>query len=342
MFSNSNSSQFLPPAPQSFLLDPNASVNLAAKTITRADGSDVAISKALIGTEINPAFVNQAMEVVDYSASLGGVDGDERKLIAEFWEDPSGTPYPPGTWMFFGQKIAESITPDLDSDVQLFFGVGNAVMDAGIATWQAKYEYDYTRPVRAIRELGELGLIGEENASGQFEIVAYTDVAGGTQKILATEFDTYQTPDGNVSPPFPEFTSGHSAFSAAAATLFGLVTGSDNFVLGDGTMGLSVEFEMGDSRFEPGVTPSSNLTLTWNTFSAAADEAGLSRLYGGIHFSEGDLNGRELGGAVGAAVFQRMQFFLNGGTTAVPEPGVLNWLLLAAATMAAKRRKCTS
>lgn len=338
-FGTASSTQFLPPAPQPFLLDSNATANLAAKTITRANGTVIPISKALIGVDINPAFISQAEEVVAFSASLGRANGDEQKLIAEFWEDPSGTPYPPGTWMFFGQKIAESTTPDLDADIPLFFGTGNAVMDAGIATWQAKYDYEYTRPVRAIRELGELGLIGDENAEGEYEIDAYTGPANGTQTILANEFDTYQTPDGDVSPPFPEFTSGHSAFSAAAATLFGLLTGSDDFVLGDGTTGLSVTFDPGDSRFEPGLTPSTAVTLTWDTFLDAADEAGLSRLYGGIHFEEGDLFGRDLGVAVGESVFERTQFFLNGGTAAIPEPGVAILLLLSVSALSVKRSK---
>jgi hypothetical protein len=55
------------------------------------------------------------------------------------------------------------------------------------------------------------------------------------------------------------------------------------------------------------------VTLSWDTFSAAADEAGLSRLYGGIHFVEGDINGRTLGVEVGASVWDQAQFFINGG-----------------------------
>jgi len=330
-FALSAGNQYTPPAPQPFLLDPNASVDLTAKTITRSNGDVVPISKGLIATDINPGFIEQAEQVVSFSGGLT----DKQKLVAEFWEDPNGTPYPPGSWMFFGQKVGESSSPDLDADVPLFFGLGNAVMDAGIATWNAKYEYDYTRPVRAIRELGELGLIGTENSEGEFEIQAWAGVGQGTQTILAKDFVTYQTPGQNPSPPFPEFTSGHSAFSAAAAEVLRLVTGSDDFVLGDGSVGLSVTFGPGESRFEPTVTPSLETTLEWLTFSAAADEAGISRLYGGIHFQEGDLYGRDLGALVGKTVFDRVQFYLEGAV--VPEPSSAILLVLAATTWAGIR-----
>jgi len=335
-FSLSSGSQFRPSAPEPFLLDPNATADLAAGTITRSDNTVVSISKDLIGVDINPAFIAQTEEVVEFSASLsppeadslpgGQTEGETRKLIAEFWEDPSGTPFPPGTWMFFGQKVTETDNPDLDTDIPLFFNLGNAVLDAGIATWEAKYFYDYVRPVRAVRELGRLCLIGTENANGDCEIRAWAGPEQGTQTILATDFLTYQTPGGDPSPPFPEYTSGHSAFSAAAAEVLRQFTGSDDFILGDGTPGLDVTFQPGDSRFEPGFGPTSEITLSWSTFSEAADEAGISRLYGGIHFNDGDINGRTLGRQVGNEVFARTQFYLNGAQS-VPEPGTIGALL---------------
>jgi len=72
-----------------------------------------------------------------------------------------------------------------------------------------------------------------------------------------------------------------------------------------------------ESRFEPGVTPVSEVTLSWDTFTEAADEAGLSRLYGGIHFTDGDINGRTLGNSVGQATFDFAQGFINGTSPVV-------------------------
>jgi hypothetical protein len=317
-FALASGSQFRPPAPAPFLLDPLATADLQAGTITRSNGTVVAISRDLIGIDINPDFITQSEAIVAFSANLA----DEQKMIAEYWEDPGGTAFPPGHWLEIGQFVSERDGHTLDDDVQMFFALGNAVMDAGIATWEAKYFYDYARSVRTVRELGRLCLIGTEDVPGSGE--CYIDAWGGpeqgTQPILATEFITYQTPGGNPSPPFPEYTSGHSGFSAAAAEILKLFSGSD--VYGD-----SITFPAGSSRFEPGFTPGSPVTLSWATFTEAANEAGISRCYGGIHFVCGDLEGRKLGRQVGAEVWNRSQFFINGGKT-VPEPSSLAALLL--------------
>lgn len=317
-FSLTDNAQYRPPEIIRFLSDRNASADLQAGTITRANGTVVPISAALVGVDINPAFIQQAVDVVAFSANLT----DEQKLIAEFWEDGPGTPFPPGTWMEFGQDISQRDNNTLDEDVQLFFALGNAVMDAGIATWEAKLSYNSARPVRVIRELGRLGLIGtDSNGDGVFEINAWGGPGLGTITIPATQFLTYQNPFGSPSPPFAEYTSGHSAFSAAGAEILRLFTGSDVF-------GGSVTFAPGTSAFEPGITPGSPVTLFWDTFSEAADEAGISRRYGGIHFLDGDIQGRILGRRVGGSVWNRSQFFINGGVTTPEADNVLALLTL--------------
>lgn len=304
-FALDSGEQFRPEAPQPFLLV-DGEVDLENKTITIADTNEVLpISKDLIGEIINPEFITQAEKLVDVSGNLS----DEQKLIAEFWEDPGGTSFPPGTWMTFGEFVSARDDNTVDEDAQMFFALGNAVFDAGIATWEAKKFYDYTRPVRAIRTLGELGLIGEYNPElGGYAIEAWNGSEQGTQTILASDFITYQTPGSHASPPFSEYTSGHSAFSAAGAEILESFTQSDDF-------GASVSFEPGESRFESGITPEEVVILEWPTFSEAADEAGVSRIYGGIHFDEGDLNGRHLGREVGETVWSEAQFYIQGGET---------------------------
>ncbi|MEL6197335.1 MAG: vanadium-dependent haloperoxidase, partial [Pseudomonadota bacterium] len=284
-----------------------------------AAGDTIPVSKALIGSVINEGFITQAEEVIEFSANLT----DEQKIIAEFWEDGGGTAFPPGTWMAFAQFVSARDGNSLDEDAQLFFAMGNAVMDAGIATWEAKVFYDYARPVRAIRDLGELGLIGElgvDEVTGEtgFVIEAFggidpaTGLGRDTKTILAENFDTFQDPNGNPSPPFAEYTSGHSAFSAAGAEVLKLFTGSDDF-------GGAVTFAPGSTLFEVGV-PEVETTLAWDSFSEAADEAGLSRLYGGIHFNEGDINGRTLGRDVGADAYDVAQRFIDGTATEEDRP----------------------
>ena len=328
-FSLTDNAQYRPPEIIRFLSDRNASADLQAGTITRANGTVVPISAALVGVDINPAFIQQAVDVVAFSANLT----DEQKLIAEFWEDGPGTPFPPGTWMEFGQDISQRDNNTLDEDVQLFFALGNAVMDAGIATWEAKLSYNSARPVRVIRELGRLGLIGtDSNGDGVFEINAWGGPGLGTITIPATQFLTYQNPFGAPSPPFAEYTSGHSAFSAAGAEILRLFTGSDVF-------GGSVTFAPGTSAFEPGITPVSPVTLFWDTFSEAAGEAGISRRYGGIHFLDGDIQGRILGRRVGGSVWNRSQFFINGGVTTPEADNVLALLTLGGIFSLTRLRK---
>ncbi len=321
-----------PAAPQQFFIDAQAGATLdvAAETVTLAapvtvDGTSYAagdtipVSKALIGSVINPGFIEQAERVVEYSANLD----EEQKLISEFWEDAGGTPFPPGTSMTFGQFVSARDDHTLDQDAQMFLALGNAVFDAGIAAWATKVETDYTRPVRAIRELGELGLIGEWGAdaiTGEegYVIEAFagfdplTGESRGTQTILAENFTTYQRPFTDPSPPFAEYVSGHSTFSAAGAEVLKHFTGSDEF-------GASAIFPPGSAQFDD-TLPTDEIILEWATFSEAADEAGLSRLYGGIHFEDGDMNGRALGREVGASVAELAQSFIDGTATDADRP----------------------
>lgn len=301
-FALSSPDQFRTEAPQPFLLV-DGTTDLENATITLGDGTELDINRDLIGTVISPVFISQAEALIETSSNLT----DDQKLIAEFWEDANGTAFPPGTWQTFGQYVSARDNHSLDQDAKMFLALSNAIFDAGVATWDAKVYYDYVRPVRAIRELGQLGLIGEFNQElDGFAIDAWTP-EGFTQTILATDFLTYQTPGGHPSPPFSEYPSGHSSFSAAGAAILQRFSGSNDF-------GASVSFEPGESRFEPGVTPNQSVTLTWDTFTYAAREAGLSRRYGGIHFADGDLNGERLGQQVAEVTWQRTQDLISGNT----------------------------
>jgi hypothetical protein len=293
---------FRPDEPEPFLLV-DGKINLEKKTITLEDGKVIKIDRNEIGKTINPDFIAQAEQVVNVSAHLT----DEQKIITEFWENGMGTAYPPGTWLNIGEFVSSRDSHSLDDDAKMFFTLSNALCETSIASWDAKRYYDYTRPVRAIRELGKLGLIGEYDSQlGGYAIDAWGGVGQGTQKILATDFITYQLPGGNPSPAFPEYTSGHSAFSSAGAYILKLFTGSDDF-------GANVKVNSNQSRFEPGVTPSSEITLEWDTFSEAATEAGMSRLYGGIHFEDGYLSGQTLGKEVADVAWDKAQYFIHGG-----------------------------
>ena len=108
-----------------------------------------------------------------------------------------------------------------------------------------------------------------------------------------------------VTPPFPEYVSGHSTFSAAGAYILQQATQSDTF-------GDSYTAAPGSSLIEPGFAPTQSVTLSWPTFSAAAAEAGISRQYGGIHFNQGDQDGRILGKQVATQAGAKALAYING------------------------------
>ncbi len=178
----------------------------------------------------------------------------------------------------------------LSQDVVLFFALGNAALDASIAVWDAKVAYDYVRPMSAVRFL-----------AGGTTIAAWAGPGLGTRLIAGHAFRSYID-----NPPFAEYTSGHSAFSAAAATVIAAATRNPLF-------GASHTVKAGTSTVEPGVTPAVDITLSWPTLADAAAEAGLSRRFGGIHFESGDLASRVIGDQVGHQVWERVQQYLGGG-----------------------------
>lgn len=233
-----------------------------------------------------PATINQekyreqARDIVQITASLD----DTKKVIAEYWADGPRSELPPGHWALFAKYVSIRDRHTIDQDVKMYFALTNALLDASIAAWDAKRYYDSERPISAIRHLFK------------DELLPYVD--GAT--IVGKDWKPYQ-PRLVVTPPFAEFTSGHSAFSRAAAEVLKRFTGSDRF-------GKSETVAAGSSRVQPGVVPNQPVVLTWPTFTAAADEAGISRRYGGIHFEQGDIVGREIGAKVGDLVWEKAQY----------------------------------
>lgn len=235
-----------------------------------------------------PEYKEQALQVLAYSASLS----DSQKVIAEFWADGPSSELPPGHWNLFAQAVSHRDNHTLDQDVKQLFAVSNSVFDTSIAIWGAKRKFDSARPVTAIHYL----------FAGQ-QVNAWAGPFQGTQAISGEHWQPYQALTV-VTPPFPEYPSGHSAFSSSAAEVLKRFTGSDVF-------GASFTNPVGVSRVEAGAVPASNLTLSWATFTDAANEAGISRLYGGIHFRDGDLDSRLIGRRVAELDWQVIKYYFG-------------------------------
>jgi len=234
-------------------------------------------------------YLAQAQRVVDFQANLT----DEQKVIAEYWKDGPRSVTPPGHWCLFGQSISIRDRHTLDDDVKFFFILANAEMDSSICCWDVKRTYDYVRPITAIHVL----FAGKT-------ITGWGGPGLGNVHEDGANWIPYQ-PATFITPPFPEFMSGHSTFSAAGAEILRRFTGSDSF-------GLSVTYPPGSTVLEPGLTPAQTVVLSWNTFSEAADQAGMSRQYGGIHFQNGDLTARAKGRQIAQIVWDKAQTYING------------------------------
>jgi len=239
-------------------------------------------------------YVAQARALLDISAGLT----DEQKMIAEYWADGPHSELPPGHWNLIAQFVSRRDHHGLHSrgveqDVKLFFALTNAIADAGCCAWDNKRAFNSVRPITAIRTL----------FAGQ-SVRAWAGPGQGARTMDGAAWFPYQ-PTTFPTPPFPEYSSGHSNFSAAGAEILRLFTGSDRF-------GGSTVLAAGSSKVEPGTVPSTDITLSWATFSDAANQAGLSRRYGGIHFEQGDLDARATGRIAARMAWDKARSYWEG------------------------------
>ena len=248
------------------------------------------------GSVLRPALGNPApstaemAQLIYLSANLD----DRAKATVDFFANNPGSVTPPGQWTKFAEIVAAQDGNGLNRDVKLFFAVGQAALDASIAAWDAKRAYDSVRPITAIRYFYRGQTIRSWGGPGV-----------GTAWIRGEDWKPYQRPS-NPSPSFPEFISGHSTFSAAASTVMAGIRGD--------AADLRFTFAAGGVPFDPTV-PTAPVNLSWNSLSAIAASAGLSRRLGGIHFERGDFRGRSVGRQVGLAVLARcVDLFNDGGS----------------------------
>lgn len=233
-----------------------------------------------------PEFDEQVNEIIEFSANLT----DREKAIVEYWLPLRGTP--PMLLAQHAEYVSNLKGFGLEQDVKIFFMIHNAMLDSSIACWDTKYFYNYCRPITAVRNLGDR------------PIHAWGGPGQGTVDMMAKDWVPYQ-PANAPTPPFPEYGSGHSTFSSSWAEVMRLFTGGDDF-----------GFEVTINRLTiENVDLATPIVLKWETFTEAAEEAGISRIYGGIHFMDGNLNAQAAGRRIGAAVFEKAQALFTGQTS---------------------------
>jgi|Tabmets5t2r1_1033131.scaffolds.fasta_scaffold01116_4 hypothetical protein len=237
----------------------------------------------------NGKYQDEVDKITQHSKQLD----DTRKIMAEYWADGPRSEFPPGHWNLFAQYVSRRDANTLDKDARLYFALNNALLDASITAWDGKRNWDSVRPITAVRWL----MRGKT-------IQAWGGPYKGPSYIKGEDWIPYQPPN-DPTPPFAEYTSGHSTFSMAAAEVLTAFTGRGNFEM-TATIGV------GKSRVEPGAVPAKPITLKWTNFRYAAEQAGKSRQYGGIHFEDGDNHAREAGAAVGKQAWAKALTYFNG------------------------------
>lgn len=253
---------------------------------TFATKTDDLISKDIIrpyldSGDLNPSFIDQLNDIVDIALNLTA----DQRLTAEFWEGGEGTSAPPGLLIQITDDLIKEHKLNLRDATIASYKVSNGLHDGAIVAWANKTFFNSVRPVTSINQY-------------------YYDqnLPDGS---LGQYFDTYLS-----SPPFGEYTSGHSTFSAAA---FGILTDVFNSNIFD----LEQTFQDGDSLYSQngfdgleGI--SEEITLAIKYFSGGTESAGASRRYGAIHFDEADLIGRVTGTQVAEFVSAKTKNLLRG------------------------------
>jgi PAP2 superfamily len=247
---------------------------------------------------------------IDVLIKTSGALTDKEKAETEYWGIFGMAPAPELIEMT--KFVSDANDLRLDDDVKLFFIASNAIFDASIAAWDAKYGYDYVRPITVIRALGDTPISAWRPRSllalAYNTPAATTDadkdsiaVPAGVGEVRAADWEPYLP-----TPPFPGYISGHSAFTAAWARAMELATGKPDFNFSKTVRHLYVENR---ELAEP-------VTLSYPTFEAAAEEAGISRIWAGVHWPADNERGLELGRKVGENVWRRAQQFLLGSASA--------------------------
>ncbi len=322
------------------------SQQLDASDPTMIDISPATFGNNPLGTNDGAGYAVNPVTGQPYAPQLVR-RADFARVLSEFWADGPTSETPPGHWNVLANYVSDQpstvkrvgaagpVVDDLEWDVKLYLALNGALHDAAIECWGVKRKYDSVRPISQVRYLGGLGqlpqvpglietITAESSAPderhealadhvGEIAVKVWpgqpTDPltqTGGTRWIRAVEWVPFQR-STFVTPPFASYFSGHSTFSRSAAEVLTAFTGSAYF---PGGMGEALAPANHFLQFEIG--PSTDVRLQWATYYDAADQAGLSRLYGGIHPRVDDFTGRRMGAQVGASAWEQARRYFAG------------------------------
>jgi hypothetical protein len=246
-----------------------------------------------------------AMDSAEYTAAYNevkavGGDGittptertEEQQFIGNYWAY-DGTPSlcaPPRMYNQITVQIAKQKGTNAVETSRLLALINVAMADAGIASWESKYHYQFWRPITGIREsdpgTGPSGT-GDGNADTVGDVF-FSPLGAPASNLTGPNF----------TPPFPAYPSGHATFGGALFQTLRRFYGSDRIrftFVSDEYNGVTVDNNGNVREYHP---------RSFTAFSQAEEENGQSRIYLGIHWSFDKTEGIAQGRNVADLVFE--------------------------------------
>ena len=255
--------------------------------------------------DLNAEFIRETTEVVEFARTMidGAEGGAQQRAQSEYWELGDNTQYPPGWWLDASLDLIERNNIDLKTALTVTMSISQAVFDAGVASWDSKYHFNSVRPFTTINQV----FFGSEVPSFKGPVLAGTD-----DRDVWFPYQLRR----NFTPPFPDIPSGHSSFSYAASTVMKELFASNNFDYQSAEF--NSRFDTTDGFNGDPADGNESVMLNWKYLSLAAEEAGISRLYGGIHMQEGNWIGLKFGIQIGHAALLKVHALMRGEAPSSP------------------------
>lgn len=211
-------------------------------------------------------------EEYDLLVRMGGMNSTERTAdeteIAIYWEDGPWGVTPPGRFMYVAMQLMQMGGLDFLAKARGYAMLGMGMCDCSIVVWHNKYLYDVLRPETAIR------IRAEAFNNPDPRVVRRP----GWKTVITT-------------PPFPAYTSGHSSFGAVGARILAHLLGTDEVAFSQ---------QCPDQVIWPQLR---GVSRHFTRISQAAEENGLSRIYGGVHWLADHNGSMKIGNDIGDHVF---------------------------------------
>jgi hypothetical protein len=278
------------------------------------------------------AYTDAFNQVKEYGALNSASRTAEQQEIALFWAYDRPAMGPPNVLFVRNlEEIGAQAGNTPAENARMFAIASVAQADAVIAAWDAKFKYNFWRPVAAILEAGDGGP-GDNDGNPD-------TVADPNWRPLGAPGPDANDFNDDFTPPFPSWTSGHATIGGATYKSLELFYGTNSFDEIDGIIGNDTEFTLtseeagsGSSRNFSTFTQSGVMDV--GTENSPEGENGMSRVYLGIHWIFDQRDGIALGNSIAEAVYA-------GHFQAVPEPNTLVMALWGAiiAALASGRRR---